>query len=153
MVTYYTIQWDGEAKDCFSDFRDKHIKDPACKKGMQILMYWLTEIGNKFGAKDYYFRPESYRGGDAKELPPPAKLQPSTNLRLYCIRINNHSVILLSGGKKTTRIAQDCPNVNPAFIEANKIEKAIRELIQNNEIQIDDNERLSYDHNLKLEIK
>jgi hypothetical protein len=151
-VTYYTIQRDGETKDCFSEFRDKHIADPACKEDMQTLMYWLTVIGKQYGAKERYFRHEAYRGGDAKALPPKS-LQPSSRLRLYCICINDQSIILLSGGLKTRNKAQDCPIVGPPFREANKVEKAIRDLIHSKEIQIDNNGRLAYDNDLIVDIK
>lgn len=151
-VNYYTIQIEGEAKDLFEDFVDRHEKD--CKEELDVIQSWLKKIGDEIGARDDMFRFEAYRGGDARGLPPPAKfLETKINLRLYCMRIDKHNVILFNGGIKTKAIAQDCDNVRPHFLMANKISKAIQESIIEKSIVVNPKTRkLDVDDNFELEI-
>ena len=51
----------------------------------------------------------------------------ANNLRLYCLRAIERLVFLFGGDLKTALKAQDCPNVKPHFILANKLTKAIDE--------------------------
>ena len=72
-------------------------------------------------------------------------------LQLYCIRINEHVVILLNGGIKSTKKAQDCPNVSASFELANKLAKAIEKSLHKNDIEWSDEELdIFYDENLEI---
>lgn len=95
------------------------------------LITWIEEIGEKYGAKEKFFRKEGIYS-DTSALPPDAGEQRVckilvNNLRLYCLRANEHVVILFNGGIKTTIKANDCPNVKNHFLTANRITKKINE--------------------------
>jgi len=49
----------------------------------------------------------------------------ANNIRLYCLRANENVVFLFNGSIKTTKKAQDCPNVKNHFTLANQLTKAI----------------------------
>lgn len=132
----------------FLDFINEHIETQ--QEELLSLQFWLKKIGNEIGAKEEYFRYEGFRGGDARALPPPSSSQKrhlseittANNLRLYCMRINKNVVLLFSGAIKTKNTAQDCDNVRPHFLLANRITKAIDEAVIEKDIQFDKNDDL-----------
>jgi hypothetical protein len=101
-------------------------------------------IGNKYGAKAYFFRFENRAG----TLPPSGRYQvdkltlnyKNFPLRLYCLRISESLVILFNGGEKTADTAQG-GNTSMAFIEANKFAKKILEAINLKDIIITNDQR------------
>ncbi len=137
-VNYYTLKLNGDANSLFWLFTNKHTNDNKAK--LNHIMAWLKVIGNKTGARRYYFRNEA-ETADTSALPPkgmvrePAYIEynqltgeyehKSNDLRLYCLRANNHVVFLFNGDVKTAEKAQDCDNVRPHFRLANKLTKAI----------------------------
>lgn len=153
-VTYYGIQFDDEEDSLFYQFITKHIQ--TNQEELFIIQNWLKKIGNEIGAIDVYFRHEGFRGS-ASALPPPkrylSEVDFNYNLRLYCMRINKRVVVLFNGGIKTAQKAQDCDNVRPAFLLANKITKVIDEAIIDKEIQYDEFEDLIIPNDFILEIK
>jgi hypothetical protein len=103
------------------------------------LIVWIDEIGNNYGAQERFFRHEG-NISDASALPPPQKIMyvneiEVKDIRLYCLRANEHVVFLFNGGIKTTQKAQDCPNVALFFNHANQLTKAINTLFQEKEIK------------------
>ena len=77
----------------------------------------------------------------ADGLPPPAKqmklseLELENDLRLYCLRANEHIVFLFNGGIKTTDKAQNCPNVSSYFKQANKLADKINAFFVSGDIR------------------
>ena len=151
-VTFYTVQFEGETSDLFLSFINSHVK--TFKDEISIIRSWIQKIGNQIGAQEQYFRDESFQGGDAKALPPPAKfLHLDCDLRLYCMRVNPNAVILFGGAQKTAQTAQDCKNVRPHFLLANQITKAIDHAFKNQDITIDlKTGRLIFDPDLTLKL-
>ena len=161
-VTYYSIE--------IIESREHEITSPSTlfdefiaenkinKEKLQHILDWIEEIGDKYGAKQQFFRNEK----KASALPPDTQLplepyyyeqgkKKGNNLRLYCIRINEHVVILLNGGIKSTKKAQDCPNVSASFELANKLAKAIEKSLHKNDIEWSDEELdIFYDENLEI---
>lgn len=73
------------------------------------------------------------------------------NLRLYCLRANDHVVIFFNGGMKIKQKAQDCPNVGPYFRQANQLARKIDQLFQQKEINWElDFTDIVFDENLKI---
>jgi hypothetical protein len=69
------------------------------------------------------------------------------------MRINDAIVILFSGAEKTAPQAQDCPNVRPHFLLANRLSKAIQEAILEKDIIIDEEKgELIIDADYQLEL-
>lgn len=121
----------------FDDEENKHFEE------LLILLNSIEEIGKR-GALQRYFRPEE----SAEALPSPKGtnlgiiIPANTQLRLYCIRINDEIVILLNGGVKTENTAQDCPNISSYFRFANSLSKKITQLIITKDITIKEKELL-----------
>ncbi len=152
-VTYYSVYIDEEEYSLFQQFFNNH-EEERYERPLLDIKFWLRKIGDEIGADDRYFRNESFRGGDTRAFPPPARyLETECNLRLYCMRINENAVILFNGGEKTANTAQECDNVRRHFLQANKLSKAIFTAILEKEIMInEDDGRLIYDDSLELEI-
>jgi hypothetical protein len=78
---------------------------------------------------------------------------PVENLRLYCLVLNQHVVILLNGGIKTRRNALDCPNVGPYLKRANRLAVKIDELLKHHEITWNPNfTDIQFDENMEIEL-
>lgn len=135
-VVFYSVCLEGEADSLFLDFVNKHTAEEYNEQ-LAVIRAWLRKLGAEIGAQERYFRFEGSRGGDARALPPPAKyLDIECRLRLYCMRINEQSVVLFSGAEKTADKAQDCDQVRPHFQLANRLAKAIDQAIREGEITI-----------------
>ncbi len=134
-VEYYSVclEHDGDVS-LFELFLQTHSSEN--KEKLTHIMYWIKEIGDKYGAKEFYFRNEA-ETADASALPPQGIDREPTyvefndetgenenapnNLRLYCFRANDNVVFLFNGDIKTADRAQDCDNVRPHFRLANKL--------------------------------
>ncbi|TXD83198.1 hypothetical protein ESY86_13480 [Subsaximicrobium wynnwilliamsii] len=131
-VGYYSMCINDNELSLFEEFIKQHTK--TNEKKLDHILNWLKVIGNKYGAQTHHFRPEG-ETADASALPPKGVdrkpqytaygKKKANNLRLYCLRANEHIVFLFSGDIKTTNKAQHCPNVKNHFKLANQITKAI----------------------------
>ncbi|MEY3369172.1 MAG: hypothetical protein RI973_2327 [Bacteroidota bacterium] len=153
-VTFYTVRLDEHETNLFLQFINAHADDGTSREELATIRKWIGKIGSEIGATAPYFRSEAFRGGDASALPPPAQfLETSCDLRLYCMRVNSSSVVLFGGAVKTAPTAQECNQVRPHFMLANKLTKAIHRAIQAGDIKIHPvTGRLVFDENLTLEI-
>lgn len=152
-VIFHTIQIEGKNETEYENFIIRHSTPPEILEDLINLQTWIEKIGNDIGAKCDYFRDESYFS-TTEALPPPNSKMielPVGDLRLYCMRVNEQTVILFNGGVKTTDKAQDCPNVRPYFIQANQLTNAIDKLVNEREITIDpDSGELIFDKDLTI---
>jgi hypothetical protein len=89
---------------------------PEYTDQFQQVLQWIEFIGDmEKGAHPHLFR----SAGNCVALPPNAThLAEPIDLRLYCHLVNKHIVILYNGGIKTTRTAQECPNVSRHYYNA-----------------------------------
>lgn len=127
-----------ETESLFEDFLKRHQTDNQ-KKLIHILS-WMKEIGENRGALNDDFRHEK----KASALPPkgqnrkPVFVNKGKNdindLRLYCFPMNESVVFLFNGGIKTTKKAQECPNVSDHFKIANKLVSCIDDLFASGEL-------------------
>src|SRR5699024_5621752 len=106
--SFYTVRYEN-ADFSETDYFIKKFKDNKClKKYLIELMNLISnEIGNKYGAKEIFFRHER----EAQALPPKPGLQKinimlNFPLRLYCLRLSSSCVILFNGGEKTSHTSQ-----------------------------------------------
>ncbi|KHJ37174.1 hypothetical protein PBAC_26170 [Pedobacter glucosidilyticus] len=140
-VSYYSVTINSETTSLFEQFIATHTANN--KEKLNHILAWLQEIGIKYGAQTYLFRPEAYLS-DTSALPPTGKDKEPTyiengetesnNLRLYCFRLNENVVVLYSGDLKTADKAQDCINVKSHFLLANKLTRALENSIKENEV-------------------
>lgn len=156
-VKYYSVQIEGNEVDEFYDFLNRMEDIESVEEDLSNLLVWIEEIGEHIGALQKFFRNES-ETADVRALPPPrgqmrVREIEVNEIRLYCMVLNKHVVILFNGGIKTTDKAQHCPNVGPYFKQANKLTKEIDRLLKNGEI----NWNITYsdilfDNDLELEL-
>ena len=130
-VIFYTIRNENEP---FSETDKFLLKYSEQTEKLNKLAVFIEELGNEYGAKQLFFRHEAA----AEALPPPYSTIKQYSLlefieydlRLYCCRLSDSIVILYGGGQKTTKNAQDCPNVAPHFRLANLATKVLNEKIK-----------------------
>lgn len=149
-VNYYSVSIDDE-DSLFRQFITKHTAIDRVK--LNHILEWIKIIGNKTGAYEQYFRNES-ETADTRALPPKGKdREPvyieidesgieqniGNDLRLYCMRINEHVVFLFNGDIKTAKKAQDCDNVRHHFRMANKLTALIDRALIEKEIKWNEN--------------
>lgn len=149
-VCFYSIQMENSAISLYEEFYIKHQNLVGFKQDLSTILSQIREIGLR-GAKDYYFRHE----GSAEALPSTFFGGNKSNLRLYCLRLSENVVILVSGGVKTKLKAQDCPNVSLHFKMANSLSKKFTSLIKEGEIRIEEKiiPRLQFEKELQIEFK
>lgn len=159
-VRYYSVRFkdahdDLEEYSEFEKFVVSHQNEADVQEELNDLLGWLTDrLGERHGAKDKYFRHE----GTAQALPPEARfleMEYEKNLRLYCLRLSDHVVVLFNGGIKTkgAATAQECQIVRPHFYRANQLAKAIDAAIRNGDVRVSaDLKKLEYNPDFELEL-
>jgi hypothetical protein len=158
-VSYYSVSIDDGKTSLFEDFVKKHTADN--KNKLDHILNWLKEIGNNYGARTDYFRPEG-ETADTSALPPQGinrkpqytehGKKKANSLRLYCLRANESVVFLFNGDIKTERKAQNCPNVKSHFKLANRLTKAIDDAFREGGIVWnEDCTEISYNKDLKID--
>lgn len=140
-VSYYSVCINENPFSLFEEFVKYHTTKNT--KKLNHVLEWIKIIGNKYGAQSHLFRPEA-ETADASALPPKGidkkphytehDEKKVNNLRLYCLRANEHVVFLFNGDIKTTKYAQDCPNVKTHFKLANQLTKSIDNAFINKDI-------------------
>lgn len=145
-VNYYSLSINDD-DSLFRQFVVKHTAENREK--LNHIMAWIKEIGTNTGAHEQYFRNES-ETADTRALPPvgvnrePVYVETddegntqntSNNLRLYCMRLNDHVVFLFGGDIKTADKAQLCDNVRPHFRLANHLTKLLDKAIADKDIK------------------
>jgi hypothetical protein len=139
-VTYYTLFVDGEDVPEFFDFLNRMEEITKIEDDLSNLITWIQEIADKYGALKKFFRYEGI-DSDTSALPPPRGVMRShkievNDLRLYCFVLNENVVFLFNGDIKSNVVdAKDCPRVGKYIRQANRMSKAIDQLIKDGEIQ------------------
>lgn len=150
-VRFYTVLFEGEEESEFENFLLRHENRADLADQLDELLAWIDEIAEERGALAWLFRSEN----KAHALPPKQRLEhlEANNLRLYCLRLSDHIVILFNGGEKTADTAQNCPKVKPHFDRANRLAAAIDESLRCGELRkVDGETRLEYPQNFELEL-
>lgn len=166
-VTFYTLlpvdehhQPTGEpsAFEDFLDFMYQQTDSTIQDEFKAIRMLIKDDLAIR-GAQNHFFRDEADRAmpmsrESAKAFPqhrafkndyPSLEFneeEQNCRVRLYCLRVNRHILILLSGAIKSpyVRAAQDCPQVKPYFDFCNQVAIAFDECIQERQIAVIDDE-------------
>ncbi|SHG16354.1 hypothetical protein SAMN05444483_105185 [Salegentibacter echinorum] len=159
-VSYYSLVLNDNSLSLFEEF--VAVQTESNKSKLNHILSWIKIIGIKYGAQIHHFRSEA-KIADTSALPPkgvkrePAYIEKgkksSNMLRLYTFRLNENVVFLFNGDLKTSRYAQDCPNVSPHFHLANKLTAAIQDALEEKEIRwIDDFTQIEFEQDFKLEL-
>jgi hypothetical protein len=147
--TFYTVRWEDTGDNETDKFFNKYDAIPELKlAAQQMLSFVLDSIGDDHGAIDALFnRPENEVTG----LPNRGKVTirqilfayPNFPLRLYALRINNRSdiVVLFNGGIKSAQTNQGSKDIHLKWIEACQFAKRIEDALRDGEIIIDEDKR------------
>jgi hypothetical protein len=100
----YSVMPKGEKEDLFTQFVRKWKQSHG--EEVKDIFGRLWQIGNRFGARQEYFRHDEGRPGDGVCA---FYDRPDAKLRLYCIRYGTVTIILGNGGPKNVRAWQDDP--------------------------------------------
>ncbi len=156
VCTFYTVRWEDSPISETDKFFMKYEIHIIFQRSIQELATFISnEIGDKFGALEYFFRFENA----AQALPPSGRYKVehlSINfgnfpLRLYCLRISETLVVLFNGGEKTSTTAQG-GKTSMAFQEANLFAKRILDALNGKEILIGSDHRSFFYYNGSKEI-
>jgi len=147
--TFYTVRWEDASQNETDKFFSKYDAIPALKQSAQILLsFVLDSIGEDHGAIDALFnRFENEVVGlpnkGAVTVGEITFLFPNFPLRLYALRVNNRSdiVVLFNGGIKSARTNQASKALSLRWREACQFAKRIEEALRNKEIAIDNEKR------------
>lgn len=160
----YTVEFQSEDEATTSLFGEylKELDASGLRKDAMVMKAWLTNIG-RYGLKNLELRDEQAAlaipparisghlasGNNAKSLIEAFKGLPAP--RLYLANYGD-ALILLGGGLKTTRRAQDCTNVGPDFELANRICRTFDKLLEEGDIKIDNYGELIIPEGLEFDI-
>ena len=119
-VSLYSPKFEGETMTEFEKFittyQTTHLRD------LQQIIRRLDAIKQQ-GAEDRHFRYEGKMSDRVKGLP--SHLE-TTNLRLYCLNLENKVLVLGNGGLKTTRTYNEDPVLSRAVETLQRIDIEIR---------------------------
>jgi len=131
-ASIYTILLEEEEKTLFDFFlEDNKI---SFKDELKDIVSRLKVIGNKTGAKDYFFKLNEGKPGDGVCA---LYDKPNSNLRLYCIKYGTLIVIVGSGGykPKSIRKLQQDEKLTEENYFLREISKAIKTKMDDDEIE------------------
>lgn len=146
-VTYYTVRWENSETQNIKEtdkFVTRFSTHDEYKEDYDEIAALLELMGNEECALPIFF---TRHEDEANALPPSfvngLSLKYGDNcLRLYCTRINDHIVVLFNGGIKTSRTAEDSPDLVSKFREARYFARKIWNEINNGMIIIDESRHL-----------
>jgi hypothetical protein len=153
---FYTVRWDDAEKNETDRFFQKFENDERLQRSIQELAKFLTiVIAEEYGALDDFFRFEN----KAQALPPAGDYQLGEvafnfgdfPLRLYCLKITNHLVILFNGDEKTSQSAQD-GKTSMVFHDANAFAGKIIAALHDRTIIVDEDQRTLLNYKKQKEI-
>lgn len=158
--TFYTVRWEDAKVNETDKFFTRYNAIAEQKQYVQqLLSFVLDSIGEDHGAIDALFNRFE---NEVTGLPNKGKVQvgeivflfPNFPLRLYALRINNRSdlVVLFNGGIKSAQTNQTSRDLNIKWMEACRFAKRIDEALRDKEIIIDNKRRKILFHNGEEEI-
>ena len=125
-VCFYTVKREDASSSEADDLFERMEQQPEYADQLEQYIAWLEDVGDhEEGALFEYFRDERI----CVALPPKRQyLDNAIDLRQYCHWVSPQVVILYNGGIKTTRTAQECPNVSRHFYNAQSWTKKLKEI-------------------------
>ena len=107
----------------------------------------LKSIGNTVGAIETFFKLDE--GLEWDDLVCALYDTPDKHLRLYCIRLDDHIIILGNGGPKNVRAWQDDPKLTREVTEMMYYSGIIRDKLKGGSLRIS-SDRLKFEGDLML---
>ena len=146
LVSYYTVRWDESSESETNNFIGRFAASAEFRLYYDQIAALLMDMGERKGARLHYF---SRHENEASALPPKNSFEVNgieidffeNPLRLYCVRLNDHLVILFNGGLKSAQTAQASADLSRKFREAQQFARRIWEALQDEMILIDQTTR------------
>lgn len=129
-ANFYTLRVDDDELTEVEKFLEKFPEGCKYDEDMEKIISWLDKI-SCIGAKERYFRPEGRFGDGVGAIPIEAG-----RIRLYCIRINDHLLIVGNGGEKNVRAWQDSPELARYVRTLKAAANVIKRRTKNDEMRI-----------------
>ena len=142
-VNFYTIRFKGENTE-FDKFLDKFPEGSEYDQDIDIILSWYKKISEK-GALERHFRPEGKRNDNLCAIP-----IETSKLRLYCLRINDHVLIIGNGDVKNTVTYNEDPILNDYAETLQSIDGSLKSRIKNGQVTLYKNDLFG---NLKFTLK
>lgn len=130
LITYYSVRVEGSKHLEMEKFVRKYEDDPIYGPPVDEIMSLLVDfMGEESGADELLFnRPVNA----ASELPPTGKIGYELGfggrmfpLRLFCLRLSDHVVVLFNGGIKSSERTQNSPDLSMKMYEAHQYAQKI----------------------------
>ena len=133
-VSLYSISFEMDGTTEFEKFVGEFEMNATYNRDYQRIIAALQAI-LRIGALERFFRPEGGMNDSVQALP-----IESGKLRLYCLRLSDHIVILGNGGVKNTRTYEDDPKLYGYVLDLQKFEKILNESIAKGYVSIEEKE-------------
>lgn len=105
-VNFYSLHLEGEELSELERFFDKFPEGCDYDEDIDTIIAWIDKIGEK-GALERYFRYEGRFGDGVSAIP-----IETSNLRLYCIRLNDKVLVFGNGGVKDAAKWEECETLS-----------------------------------------
>lgn len=130
-VSLYTVRFNDEEETLFDKFLAQ-FSSKEFETDIDKIVSWLDKIGTT-GALERYFRPEGH---------PKVKAIPidTSNLRLYCFRINDRILVLGGGKNKNVKAFQDDPELHQYVTTIKKVGIKLLRYIEQNKVVVNERE-------------
>lgn len=129
----YTIIRDGSSHSVYEEFLQSNAT--GFRPQLRDIALRLESMGKQSGAREHFFKLREGRLGD---LVAALYDRPDAKLRLFCIRFNNHLLILGGGGPKDVRAWEEDPTLSKAANELIRLSEAIKEEMKDKTLRWND---------------
>ena len=132
-VGMFSICFDGSEESEFEKFLNEFKDNATYNNDFNVILLALSKIIDK-GALERFFRNEGKMNGNIKAL-----AIDSRKLRLYCLRMSYHILILGNGGVKDTRTYQENEKLSGYVMDLQTFNKVLLKAQQYGRITIEKN--------------
>lgn len=129
-INFYTLRVGDDELTEVEKFFEKFPEGCKYDKDMNKIISWWDKI-SCIGAKERFFRPEGRYGDGVGAIPIDVG-----RIRLYCIRINDHLLIVGNGGEKNVRAWQESPELARYVRTLQTAANVIKRRTKNDEMRI-----------------
>ena len=129
-INFYTIRKKGEQETEAEKFLLQVPEDSVYNDEIDRILSWLEKISEK-GALERYFRPEGKYGDGVGAIPVEVG-----KVRLYCVRISDHILIIGNGGVKKSDSWENSPILSKHVELLIDAARFIRSRLSNGSIRI-----------------
>lgn len=127
----YSIQFSSENIPEFQKFLERFEEDLEYRKDYEVIINAITRIFER-GAQERYFRPEGKFADRVCALP-----IDSASLRIYCIRLSDHVLIVGNGGiKKGFATYQESDELRGYVLTLQKLDELIKRCEREGKVKV-----------------